>query len=1172
MPTPEEFFGADFALESVEPVGLATLRVRFTQYPKAVDESETDDGLNPANYILSGPSLNYITSALAVADDPQAIDVYLAAALDIGTWTLAVANTESDTASSLVAPTSLDFLIDFTATQTPVSGGAVNMDVVNVLRKHFNPALKGPGWDSMLAALAAGDRINWDNAKLAFDQLFVSTASGSYLEKRAADSGIRKPSNMSMSDALFRELAIIEKTRQLTQDAVLSVLEVFYGRDVVRAFSTTQASEPFELEDGDDLRVLLDDRDDVRVVFNRSSFARIGKATALEVAAVITQALRTAGSQGQAIALTDHLTGDVAVRIYSGRKGISAGVQVLGGRAQTKLLFPTSLFESSGSSPFADWTIELSPTTPGNVRFTLNSGIFDLSLVQQGDSTYVYGSEFDEGNIGVFEIQDVSVYYSGVDLVQWFEISNPSGTAQASVSQTLFIDLMFFRPKKRTIYDESRHISVAQAEGELDVSIPATTQAVGRQPGQAAYLQSAEILDADTLVRSAGIVTVTTPTAHGLVAGHRAIIDGAIPTGDGPSVSAGVPSVDFSADVANGTTDATLKSFASEAGTFIGVDHKALRLQEGFVMVVGGRSDDSTTIPNPILFEVVSESTLGDGSRRQSYRWTDLVDLAPYASARRDFGSCVMADGRVLLTGGTNENEDDPDSASASDGVDIITYVRTPPQVSNVAGTLPGIRSAHAQCALADGGAIISGGWDIDIDIPIDTTYFLNPSTLLWSARAAMKFPRKRHEMVLLDNDEVLAIGGLGVLLGSSGAALNSCEIYNSGADTWRKTGILSQGRHQFGSLRLPDGRVLVVGGLGFNPTRTQLEGPLATCEVFDRTMGLWQKVPSLSVARIRPIVVYLSATNVVMVAGGGSTKIELLDLSTMTWSTSAATLATGLESSAGAIADDDTVIVAGGVNEDGDTQKLNYITLPGQDAFARGGLNGEVGVLTVPSSTSFTFSTEAGLYGDYTEAADGVKVTPVTAPESPAGLLGPFVFDPNEGVAITGTEADLVTTIESGNRYPSVVLSDASSFPDSIGYLVFDFGKESVAGPVKYLGRISSTELLLDTSFVFPLDISPGAKVSLLSGRGPYQPSRTEHLSGFYITGSAAGRVAAEAVLDDTVAAGIRDNVTVVYPGTLGMGGDGNPTSGSSKLSDAVEVWGGDSIDEEIAAARSQS
>ncbi len=338
------FPGADFALEEVRQLSVAALRAKFTQDPRALDADNADDALNPENYTLIGVNDNYVVGAATVDGDPQSIDLYLAAPLQLGGWNLSVSNVVEDTSEALIEPTTLPFEVSFTLTQDPLGHGAQNQETQNILRKFLNPALKGKGWNSMLAGLAAGDQRNWDNARHAFDQMFLASASGAYLDRRASDEGVDRPKGVNMSDELFRKLTITQKSRKLTQQAILEVLEVFYGREAVRAYSDSLATETYALQDDDELVILFEERNTVTVVFQREHFSRIGMATSLEVAAAITRACRDAGNDAYAISYRDPELGENKVRIYSGTLGLASSIRIIGGRGNTVLLFPDPLF------------------------------------------------------------------------------------------------------------------------------------------------------------------------------------------------------------------------------------------------------------------------------------------------------------------------------------------------------------------------------------------------------------------------------------------------------------------------------------------------------------------------------------------------------------------------------------------------------------------------------------------------------------------------------------------------------------------------------------------------------------------------------------------------------------------------------------------------------------
>jgi len=539
---PGDFPGSRFKLRSVVATGIATVRCKYTQDPRKLGDGDAFDSLTVGNYTLTGPTLNYVVSTVQAADDPQAVDLYVAAPLEIGNWTLAVANVRADNNALLEAPTSLPFVVVTLPLQDPVSKGAQNEPSENLLRKFFNPGLKGPAWDAILYALGQGDKTHFDNAQKTFSQLSAASASGKYLDQRLGDIGIERPDGLALSDSLYRGLGISLTRSKLTQQSVMDVLEVFYGAEAIRGYISSNRTENYALEDLDDLKLLIDETTVVTVTFQRAEFARLGAATALEVASAITRHLKIVRSQAYAAAIADEITGKSRVRIYSGRTGTSSSIRVVGGRAQPKLRFPNELYVEAGVSPFANWTVAVSAVNPGRFRWTHNSGGYDLNKLQIGDKVYIYGQEFSALNRGTFEITDVQVFYNP-GLVQYFEIENVFGVAQAATNQLTWGSVMFFRPNKYTIYSTPRRALVSQTPGHNDIIIPATTQAVIRKKTTGAYAQVNTAVAISSVLRTnASTVDVVTATAHGLTVDGWAYIDGVLPRVLLPTISAGVPS------------------------------------------------------------------------------------------------------------------------------------------------------------------------------------------------------------------------------------------------------------------------------------------------------------------------------------------------------------------------------------------------------------------------------------------------------------------------------------------------------------------------------------------------------------------------------------------------------------------------------------------------------
>jgi hypothetical protein len=406
------------------------------------------------------------------------------------------------------------------------------------------------------------------------------------------------------------------------------------------------------------------------------------------------------------------------------------------------------------------------------------------------------------------------------------------------------------------------------------------------------------------------------------------------------------------------------------------------------------------------------------------------------------------------------------------------------------------------------------------------------------------------------------------------GIVLNSCELVTDAATTHAAP--MAYCRYAFGMTQLPDGRVIVAGGLGYNNnsdyteySKAPLDAELKSVEIFDPATMLWSSLPDMHESRSYPTMGYDADTNRVYVAGGlTSLTAEYLDLETMTWhlcidklaSTRLAVLGQGGVTNG-------TLIQLGaqywsGMAPLGVTSRHNLLVF-GQETVRGGGIN-DLHKVTAVNGTSFTINTPE--HTSWTSATTG-EVLAVHAPTS--SIDSCYIFSPKEGVGITGTKSTTSVQLDKGRSYQLVTLASTTAFPDEQGYLVFNWGYEDQVGPVKYLRNTSSTQLQLDPSYKFTKAVPVGSVVNLLETAGPYVPSPAGPVGGFFLTASPSGRVFAEQTLEDISAAGIDLEVTVRYPGDRGLGGEGLPARSNYRLTDAVSVWGGDDLDGELTKAK---
>lgn len=1050
--------------------------------------------------------------------------------------------------------------------------GAVNIDPEETIHRHTHPGLNtrtNKQWNAVVGALAAGDQINWTNAQLAFDQLFKVSASGIYLDRRCSDDGILRPANIGMPDSLFRKLAIKESNNKVTEQALLEILEVFYGIDALRAYVETGLTEPYALTDQDGLSLLVDEKNLIPITFTQSSFTSIGSAKAIEVASAITAAFRAIKNNGFALAHFDPETNKNRVRIYSPSLGLGSAIRVTGGKAQNGLQFSTLLPIYTGVGALPTWTITFDALT-STLRFTSTTATgIDLSQLQVGDYVNVFGTEFLEVNRGSFSVTAVSVSYPAGILTQWFEVVNPSGSAQVfGAPQSEQADLLYFRPTKYTVQRApTRAVVVSQGQSAVTVLLPTTTTVVGRGIGSGAYGQVNAPVAIGSMVRnSSGLVTVTAPT-HGLplptadLPTLQLFIDGAVANTTPPSIVAGNPAA------SPPTLDYGLRSFASDLKTTTQSScyrHVAIRVSTGDVLVLNGKNVASGTPSTrgvSELFSVLGTNTIG-GVTQYKYNW-----LAATA-----FGVSLSWQSAVNVTSGTLVAGGIESGGAFSNVSKVYTAAVGGPGSWTSVGNLGTARAGHALVENAAGTLAYAIGGASSNTVSLASLEIYDAVAGTWSNGTAMGTARNNPTATRLANGYILVTGGRTMsaptLMEYTGTAnmgvpLQTCEVFNG--STWANTGSMTFARFGHTACLLPDGRVLVVGGLGYNPSHSSTPIAIREAEVWDPNTGLWSPAGSLTVGREFPTVTLVTSQNRIYVTGGTSKVIEYLDLSTGRWHVSRAELALQHLHAVGALMSFNgapLILLTGGLKADGDTIDANTLVVPTSEYTCSGNLNGPV-TATVVDANTFTFTTQNKDYS----AATGGTATWIAGKTST--IRGPYTFDPIEGVAVTSTETTLTSALVKGHQYDSIPVTDATRFPDAPGVLCLAFGTEAMSSPVPYLGRLSPTALRIDYTFIMPHDIPTGSKVTLLYKRGGWSPANPIAAGCFYLTASASGRSAASKSLDDAAAGGISLIKVVEYPGDRGLGNSGSPDSGSYKVSDRVAVWGGDDLDNELTIAR---
>ena len=232
----------------------------------------------------------------------------------------------------------------------------------------------------------------------------------------------------------------------------------------------------------------------------------------------------------------------------------------------------------------------------------------------------------------------------------------------------------------------------------------------------------------------------------------------------------------------------------------------------------------------------------------------------------------------------------------------------------------------HTATLLQNGQVLVTGGSYDDV---LDSAELYDPATEAWSLTGSLLEGRTEHTATLLQQGKVLIAGG--VLHFGAGNVTASTDLYDPLTGTWSRVGDLGTSRVGHTATALPDGRVLVVGGVNDSAGASAV---LISAEIFDPATGLWSPTGSLHEARQSHTATLLSDGSV-LVAGGLSKdstayyvvkSTEVYDAASGTWS-QGANLNDGRAAHSATLLLDGTILVGSGFGVTMATLPWSFVT-----------------------------------------------------------------------------------------------------------------------------------------------------------------------------------------------------------------------------------------------------
>ena len=211
------------------------------------------------------------------------------------------------------------------------------------------------------------------------------------------------------------------------------------------------------------------------------------------------------------------------------------------------------------------------------------------------------------------------------------------------------------------------------------------------------------------------------------------------------------------------------------------------------------------------------------------------------------------------------------------------------------------------------------GGGGASQSIPVVNSPSPQPqSQAAWRITGSLQTARYDHTATRLADGRVLVVGGN--YLTDNGQTLypSNAELYDPANNVWTAAGTLATARIGHTTTLLPNGKVLVIGGIGKTNVETGYSGLVTSIELYDPLTNTWTIGPGLVTSRSRHTAMLLP-NGKVLVAGGypfgsnvGFAGMELYDPATNAWTAGGGLLASLAQHTATLLPDGRVLLMGG--------------------------------------------------------------------------------------------------------------------------------------------------------------------------------------------------------------------------------------------------------------------
>jgi hypothetical protein len=334
-------------------------------------------------------------------------------------------------------------------------------------------------WKAIVETIGAGDDESAELIEAVRQQFFVKTANRPYLDRLGSNNNVNRPRFVGMDDPTFRKyipvLAYQPKQVKLILDLLL---DIFFFKDSSTTFIETGLAEPFDLEDGWELNLKIDDDDDKQelITFLNQDFTDINAASADEVVSAINRQSKNF----YAVKFEDSVRKRIFVRLFTRTIGAKGSISIEGGRANSGLQFINSFNVEAGVAANTIW--EFTKVGDEVSQKFVGGNNPQIDTVQKDDIIILDLP----GNSGSYRITEVDL---GTQTIKYRNLFATEGTFQ----QTATTDVKFLFDYKAAVYKQRRRAVVWEiSPGEIIVELPTSPPVVKRNRRGAAHINGKE--------------------------------------------------------------------------------------------------------------------------------------------------------------------------------------------------------------------------------------------------------------------------------------------------------------------------------------------------------------------------------------------------------------------------------------------------------------------------------------------------------------------------------------------------------------------------------------------------------------------------------------------------------------------------------------------------------